>query len=1674
MKDIKRLIALFLMLCILATLLPTVSFAATTASGTCGTNLTWNLNDTGTLTISGTGAMSNFSAETAPWYGSRSYIKKVIIEADTTTIGNYAFYSCYNMTDITISDSVTSIGNYAFYFCDNLTGINIPDSVTSIGNYAFSWCYGLTGITIPDSVTSIADGAFDSCLGLTSIIIPDSVTTIGYSAFDSCSGLTSITIPVSVTSIGSWAFSNCSVLTDVYYGGTADQWAQIYIDSFNTSLTDATVHYNSSNSGDGENTGSGNQVIVDSSLYPESAHNYANNLNESKSFTWPGAEKLEITFSTSTEVETNYDKIYLYDGSGNQLAVYTGKELSGTTVIIPDDTFTIKLTSDSSVQKYGYSFSSIVAFMPADIGGTFGDNLNWKLDQTGTLTISGAGTIPDFESEIETPWYSHKTDIKAIVIESGITTIGDCAFYGCDQVTEISVANTVTTIGDRAFSGCNSLTTISLPEGVSSIGQGCFGACKKLTNVVLPDSLRFVGTYAFAECSSLTNVTLGNSLTYINEGMFNNTKLTVIVIPDSVTRIESGSFFGCNCLTTVTIPVSVTYIDEYAFYQAGIQEVYYGGSAADWAKIYIGEMNSPLTKATLHTVEPTVTNITIKSQPDKVTYWVGETLDTTGLVLTATYSDGTTVDITDGFTTSGFSSSASGRRYVTVTYEGKSTTFLVTVSALLDSGTCGENLVWTLDDTNTLTISGTGTMDNWSTYSDVPWSVYRNSIYYVIIENDVTSIGDYAFTQCLDLRNVTIGNNVKSIGKRAFDSCISLYSIAIPNGVTTIGEGAFVQCQSLQAVSIPASVISIGEGAFNYCWNSLGFGVNKDNPAYSSDDSHILFNKDKTALIQAPYCLSGEYTVPESVITICDDAFYSCKDMTGITIPVSVTSIGDWAFYDCSSLTDVYYDGTATQWAKITIGSANTGLTDANIHTAEPTLTEISVTVQPDKVVYWVGETLDTTGLVLTATYNDGTTAAITDGFTVSGFDSAIAGNQSITVTYEEKTTTFTVIVNQPVITDLLIKTNPDKLVYWVGETLDTTGLVLTATYSDGNDEIVTEGFTVSGFDSSTAGDQIVTVTYEDKTAIFIVTVNEPYLTDISINTQPDKLAYWIGERLDITGLSLTAFYSDGSSKTVTEGFTVSGFDSSTAGDQTITVAYEEKIAIFTVTVNEPYLTDISINTKPYKVVYLTGENLDITGLTLTAIYSDNSTETVTEGFTVSGFDSTTAGHITVTVTYEDKTASFEVSVVFGGICGQKLNWTLDDQGTLTISGTGAMDRWTEPDEAPWYDYIDSVNKVVIKEGVTDIGKYAFSGYIGLTEVEIPDSVTSIGNYAFQSCDNLSKVAMGDGVASIGAYAFSYCESLTSLTIGSSVTNINTGAFRNCTNLELVSFGNSVIDVCSNAFYKCTTLKNVNYYGTQSQWAQIAIKSGNDCLTAANIVYICKHPMVVGGICTGCGEFFAAAIINSQGNESSKYTTFSEALEAASSGDTVSLLDNAVVSNLMLSGGVNLELNGYTMTADSVLTFGSSHIIDSSENNTGILKINDADGNMINDKNSQLPVYDTANGGYRFFAIDMESCAVTGDNKYWFKIKTENFAPLYELINSGSEVQIKVKLTWDGQSEETYAVAGLAFTKIWANRCNESADVYITVTVNEAEALENFKLIPIITSSGVEIAGEEM
>ena len=171
-------------------------------------------------------------------------VTSIEIPESITSIGTGAFSNCRSLTSIVLPNSVTSIGSSAFYNCSSLTTINIPEGVTSIKNSLLERCSSLVSVIIPNSVTSIEGGAFKYCSSLKSITLPSNIISIGSEAFGYCTSLISIELPSSIISIGNSAFNSCTNLNDVYYTGTEEQWNSIVIGSNNTSLTNATIHYN--------------------------------------------------------------------------------------------------------------------------------------------------------------------------------------------------------------------------------------------------------------------------------------------------------------------------------------------------------------------------------------------------------------------------------------------------------------------------------------------------------------------------------------------------------------------------------------------------------------------------------------------------------------------------------------------------------------------------------------------------------------------------------------------------------------------------------------------------------------------------------------------------------------------------------------------------------------------------------------------------------------------------------------------------------------------------------------------------------------------------------------------------------------------------------------------------------------------------------------------------------------------------------------------------------------------------------------------------------------------------------------------------------------------------------------------------------------------------------------
>ena len=205
--------------------------------------------------------------------------------------------------------------------------------------------------------------------------------------------------------------------------------------------------------------------------------------------------------------------------------------------------------------------------------GSCGKNVNYELYDDYTLRIFGNGAMDDFYHGLEgvstSPWGKDIYEkIKSVVIEDGVTHIGDDSFCECSSLTEVTIPNSVESIGLEAFDLCSSLTKITIPNSVKTIGGLAFRLCRALTKINIPNSVTFIGYDAFDRCSSLAEVTLSNNMETLTSGIFYGcSSLSHIKIPSSVTSIEYEAFKNCSSFTEINIPNSVTSIEDGAFYR---------------------------------------------------------------------------------------------------------------------------------------------------------------------------------------------------------------------------------------------------------------------------------------------------------------------------------------------------------------------------------------------------------------------------------------------------------------------------------------------------------------------------------------------------------------------------------------------------------------------------------------------------------------------------------------------------------------------------------------------------------------------------------------------------------------------------------------------------------------------------------------------------------------------------------------------------------------------------------------------------------------------------------------------------------------------------------------------------------------------------------------------------
>ena len=529
----------------------------------------WTLTSDGTLTISGEGNMfgapwsqykskikkvvigegvESISDNAFHYYEN---LRSVSLPSTLTSIGEAAFWACSSLQSITLPNNLTNIGLNAFRACHSLTQVLIPASVTNIDGSAFECCTGLTDVVFEGNSLEFGSGAtFYDCTSLKNVFFNG--TRADWTASRGSSGsvlpaAAQIYYKNDLISSGTcgdnssgnntqWKLTKAGTLiitvgTGCTEGGIADfaygkaPWYQDIYDSGIrcliigsgiktigsyafadcTDLAEIIVPDDVISIGDGaflQNSGAKRVVLPPSTVYI--GHGALRDCSALTSVSLPDSMSNRL-FLDMFEGCTNLKSVDIPDGI---------------TDICEGDLASCPNWTDIYYDNWGRVWNRVVSNVRDSIpdrmnvhfkdniydSGSCGENVTWTLTADGTLTISGTGAMTDYTYDSRSPWYSCRTYIKRVVMQQGVTSIGDHAFWDCSGLTSVTIPDGVTSIGDYAFSGCAALTSVEIPNGVTAIGGSTFSNCIRLAKVTIPKSVTSIGKNAFYYCESIADV----------------------------------------------------------------------------------------------------------------------------------------------------------------------------------------------------------------------------------------------------------------------------------------------------------------------------------------------------------------------------------------------------------------------------------------------------------------------------------------------------------------------------------------------------------------------------------------------------------------------------------------------------------------------------------------------------------------------------------------------------------------------------------------------------------------------------------------------------------------------------------------------------------------------------------------------------------------------------------------------------------------------------------------------------------------------------------------------------------------------------------------------------------------------------------------------------------------
>ena len=497
-----------------------------------------------------------------------------------------------------IPDSVKTVEDCALRNCDLLTGVQIPDSVTAIGELAFYDCALLTDVVLPESVTKIADSTFSWCPKLSGVLLPETLTAFGESVFYGCESLEILVVPASVAELGSLCFGKSGLETVVFRGDAPtfagdsifrDVTAEAWYPAGNATWTDdlrqnyggtvtwkeareysvlpdsvteldlrseaAVIHTDAALSAfvaayvDGKPVDSGKYTLTEGSAIVTFHPDYLDSLSM-------GVHSFLLQFTDGYTVGTiriKADHVHDYHYH-TELTLPTCTEGGYTTYTCTcGDSYDADYTepqghsyADGSCSRCGQADPDAMDPGETATSGSCGEHVYWRFDVvTGELTIFGSGPMEDYEGQAYLPWASWLGSVRSLTVESGVTTLGNAACVGMQNLSRVSLPEGLTSIGDSAFSMTPQLKQLQLPESLTHIGVQAFDS-SGLTSVTIPAGVETIGQLAFFFCGDLTEITFaGDAPSLPGGGIFMGVSATGYYPEGNATWTEAArSAFG--------------------------------------------------------------------------------------------------------------------------------------------------------------------------------------------------------------------------------------------------------------------------------------------------------------------------------------------------------------------------------------------------------------------------------------------------------------------------------------------------------------------------------------------------------------------------------------------------------------------------------------------------------------------------------------------------------------------------------------------------------------------------------------------------------------------------------------------------------------------------------------------------------------------------------------------------------------------------------------------------------------------------------------------------------------------------------------------------------------------------------------------------------------------------